>query len=217
MTHFDAVLFDLDGTLLYTLPDIHSAVSRALTLCGYPARTMDETRRFVGSGSRALVARSLGDGAPAEEIDRVLRTYRAEYKAALMVDTVPYDGMPELLQALRAAGVRLGVATNKPQENAERIIEHYFPGQFGAVEGTREGRALKPDPAICADAMAALDALPERTLFVGDSDVDFATAQNAGLACVLCAWGYRPREVLAELPALAVIDSPAELARVILE
>ena len=213
MARFDAVLFDLDGTLLYTLPDIHAAVNRALTLCGHTANTREETRRAVGSGSRALVARSLPPDTPDAEIDRVLRTYRDEYRAALMVETVPYDGMPETLRALAGAGLSLGVVTNKPQENAERIIGRYFPGLFGAVEGSREGRGFKPDPAIVDDALAALGAARERTLFVGDSDVDFFTAGNAGLACVLCAWGYRARAELEKLPALGLIDSPAALLR----
>ena len=216
MPRFDAVLFDLDGTLLYTLPDIHAAINRALTLCGHKANTVDETRRFVGSGSRALVARSLEEGTPDEEIDRVLARYRAEYKAALMVDTVPYPGMEDALRALHDAGVMLGVVTNKPHENAVPMIAHYFPGLFGVTEGSREGRAFKPDPAAVRDAMAALGVSRERTLYVGDSDVDYRTAENAGLACVLCAWGYRERAQLESFPALGIIDAAAELPGYIL-
>lgn len=216
MPRFDAVLFDLDGTLLYTLPDIHAALCRALTSCGHRPNTMDETRRFVGSGSRALVARSLGAGAPDEEIDRVLVCYRAEYKAALMVETVPYPGMEDALRTLHEAGVKLGVVTNKPHENAVPMIAHYFPGLFGVTEGSREGRAFKPDPAAAKDAMAALGVTKDRTLFVGDSDVDYCTAANTGLAGVLCAWGYRAKEELLKFPALAVIDAAAELPAVIL-
>ena len=215
MARFDAVLFDLDGTLLYTLPDIHAALNRALTLCGHAANTMDETRRFVGSGSRALVARSLPGDTPDGEIDRVLGVYRAEYKAALMVDTVPYEGMAETLRALRDAGLRLGVVTNKPHENAVPMIEHYFPGLFAVTEGSREGRAFKPDPAAAQDAMRALGAAKDRTLFVGDSDVDYLTAANTGLESVLCAWGYRAREELRKFPALGLIETPAELLKFI--
>ena len=216
MPRFDAVLFDLDGTLLYTLPDIHAAINRALAQCAHAVNTMEETRRNVGSGSRALVARSLPPDTPEAEVDRVLRAYRAAYKAALMVDTVPYDGMTETLRALHDAGVKLGVVTNKPQENAAPMIEHYFPGLFCVTEGSREGRGFKPEPAIVFDAAAAIGAARERTLFVGDSDVDFLTAENAGLACVLCAWGYRARAELEKLPALGIIDTPAALLGYIL-
>ena len=114
MPHFDAVLFDLDGTLLYTLPDIHAAVCRALTLNGYGVHAMEDTRRFVGTGSRELVRKSLPADASPEEVDRVLVTYRAEYKAALVVDIVPYARIPETLAALRDKGLALGVVTNKP-------------------------------------------------------------------------------------------------------
>ena len=216
MPRFDAVLFDLDGTLLYTLPDIHAALCRALGICGHKANSLDETRAFVGSGSRALVARSLGEETPDEEIDRVLGHYRAQYKAALMVETVPYPGMEDALRSLHGAGVKLGVVTNKPHENAVPMIEHYFPGLFGVTEGSREGRAFKPEPAICFDAMRALGVEKERTLFVGDSDVDYLTAENAQLPCVLCAWGYRQREMLARFPALGLIDEPAALLKYIL-
>ena len=211
MARFDAILFDLDGTLLYTLPDIHAALNRALTACGHRANTLDETRAYVGSGSRALVARSLGEATPDEEIDRTLIRYRAEYKAALMVDTVPYAGMCDTIDALYAAGIKLGVVTNKPHENAVPMIEHYFPGRFAVTEGSREGRAFKPDSAAPLDAMAALGVKKERVLFVGDSDVDYHTAANTALACVLCAWGYRARSELERFPALGLIDEPREL------
>ena len=211
MPHFDAVLFDLDGTLLYTLPDIHSSVNAALAACGYPTHSMDDTRRFVGSGSRALMARSLGADVPAEEIDRVLVTYRRIYKENLVVETVPYDGMNELLAALRERGLALGVVTNKPHENAVYIIDRCFPGVFGVVEGNRDGHPFKPAPDAVNAALAALNISAERALYVGDSEVDFRTAQNAGMDCVLCAWGYRPRSELEKYAPLGIIDAPWEL------
>ena len=211
MPRFDAVLFDLDGTLLYTLPDIHAAVCRALTLCGYALHSMEDTRRFVGNGSRALVQRSLPPDTPAEEVDRVLRTYRAEYKAALVVDTVPYDGMPETLDALRRREIALGVVTNKPHENAVYIIDRCFPGVFGVTEGNRDGRPFKPAPESVLTALSFLGVPADRALYVGDSEVDFLTAQNAGMACVLCSWGYRPRHELEKYSPLGIIDAPGEL------
>ena len=211
MSRYDAVLFDLDGTLLYTLPDIHAAVCRALALCGYAPHSMDDTRRFVGSGSRALVQRSLPAEAPAAEVDRVLRVYRAEYKAALVVDTVPYETIPETLDALRRRGLALGVVTNKPHENAVYIIDRCFPGVFGVTEGNRDGRPFKPAPEAVNAALASLGVTAERSLYVGDSEVDFRTAQNAGMACVLCSWGYRPRNELEKYTPTGIIDAPGEL------
>lgn len=213
MPRFDAVLFDLDGTLLYTLPDIHAAVCRALTLSGYAARTMEDTRRFVGTGSRELVRKSLPADALPEDVDRVLVTYRAEYKAALVVDTVPYAGIPDTLAALREKGIALGVVTNKPHENAVYIIGRCFPGVFGVTEGNRDGKPFKPAPDAVNAALDALGVTAERSLYVGDSEVDALTAQNAGMDCVLCAWGYRPRSELEKYPALGIIGAPEELLK----
>ena len=211
MRRFDTVLFDLDGTLLYTLPDIHAAVNAALRQCGYGRNTMDETRTYVGYGSRWLIEKSLPEGAPRSEVDRVLMAYRAYYNDHLMVDTVPYPGIGETLFALRERGVALGVATNKFHDSAVRMTAHWYPSFFGSVQGNIEGRPPKPAPDAALAAMAELGGTPERTLFVGDSGPDALTAANAGMACVLCEWGYRTREELESYAPLAVIRRPEEL------
>ena len=211
MSRFDTVLFDLDGTLLYTLPDIHASVNAALALCGYGQNTLEQTRTYVGYGSRWLIEQSLPAGSPREEVDRVLAAYRAYYNDHLVVDTVPYPGLEETLAALKARGLALGVATNKFHDSAVRMMGRFFPGIFGAVEGNIQGRAAKPAPDAALAAMTALGGVRERTLFVGDSGPDALTAANAGMACVLCAWGYRSREELESYAPLAVIDRPEEL------
>ncbi len=211
MRRYDVVLFDLDGTLFYTLPDIHSAVNAALAMCGYGQNTPEETRRYVGYGSRWLIEKSLPEGAPRSEVDRVLIAYRRYYNDHLMVDTVPYPGIGEMLSALRERGAALGVATNKFHNSAVRIVNHWFPHVFGSVQGNIEGRPAKPAPDAALAAMSELGGEPERTLFVGDSGPDALTAANAGMACVLCSWGYRTREELESYDALAVINRPEEL------
>ena len=211
MRRFDTVLFDLDGTLFYTLPDIHAAVNAALRMCGYGQNTLEETRSYVGYGSRWLIEKSLPEGAPRSEVDRVLMAYRAYYNDHLMVDTVPYPGIGETLSALRERGVALGVATNKFHDSAVRMTAHWYPALFGSVQGNIEGRPPKPAPEAALAAMAELGGTPERTLFVGDSGPDALTAANAGMACVLCEWGYRTREELESYAPLAVIRRPEEL------
>ena len=215
MARCDAVLFDLDGTLLYTLPDIHASVNAALAMCGYGQNTLEQTRTYVGYGSRWLIEQSLPAESPREEIDRVLAAYRAYYNDHLVVDTVPYPGMPETLSALKARGIALGVATNKFHDSALRMMADFFPGIFGAVEGNIQGRPAKPAPDAALAAMSALGGVKERTLLVGDSGPDAMTAKNAQLACVLCAWGYRSREELASYGPLAVIDRPEELLAIV--
>ena len=133
-----------------------------------------------------------------------------------MVDTVPYPGIAEMLTALRERGVALGVATNKFHDSAVRMMARYFPGFFGSVQGNIEGRPTKPAPDAALAAMEELGAARDRTLFVGDSGPDALTAANAGMACVLCDWGYRTREELESYEGpLAVISRPKELLRYI--
>jgi len=211
MNRFDTVLFDLDGTLLYTLPDIHASVNAALSAFGYARNTMADTRAAVGYGSRWLIEKSLPEGSAAETVDRVLAFYRQYYNAHLVVDTVPYPGIGELLHALKGRGVRMGVATNKFHESAVKMMARFFPDTIEHTEGNIAGRPTKPAPDAALAAMAALGGTPERTLFVGDSGPDALTAANAGMACVLCAWGYRTEDELKSYDPLAVIRRPEEL------
>ena len=211
MNRFDAVLFDLDGTLLYTLPDIHAAVNAALAIHGYGANTLRQSREYVGHGSRWLIECSLPAGTDPEEVTRVLATYRACYAEHLMDRTEPYPGIEGMLSALKARGVRMGVATNKFHENAVLMMEHFFGGTIEVTQGNIAGRPPKPAPDTALAVMEALGAAPERTLLVGDSDVDALTARNTGISCVLCAWGYRERRELESFESLAVIDTPAQL------
>ena len=211
MNRFDAVLFDLDGTLLYTLPDIHGAVNAALTECGYPGQTLEMTRGYVGDGSRKLIERSLPAGTDPGEVTRVLAAYRACYNKNLIVDTAPYPGMPETLNALRNRGVAMACVTNKFHESAVHIIRRFFPECIPIVEGNIDGRPTKPAPDAALAAMAALGVTRERTLFVGDSGVDADTAKNTGLECVLCDWGYWDRSRLEGYDVLGIIRRPEQL------
>lgn len=211
MNRFDTVLFDLDGTLLDTLPDIHAAVNAALAAHGYPLKTPEDTRAAVGYGSRWLIEKSLPPDAGREAADTVLVTYRAYYAEHLTVHTVPYEGIAAMLAALKARGVRMGVATNKFHDNAAAMMRRYFPEYIEVTEGNVEGRPAKPAPDAALAAMEALGGTRERTLFVGDSGPDALTAANAGMACVLCTWGYRTAEELKTYGTLGVIDAPAEL------
>ena len=214
MPRFDAVLFDLDGTLLYTLPDMRLALNRALERFGHPPRTLEEVRSFVGNGVRRLVERALPPGAEADA-DGVYRCYSEWYSLHGQERVEYYPGIRETLAALRARGIRTGVVTNKTHADADAMIRRFFGGDVDVTEGKREGRPTKPDPRALRDAMALLGAGPERTLYVGDSGVDAETAKNAGVACALVSWGYRDRAELARCGALAVADTAEELLNLI--
>ena len=215
MRQFDTVLFDLDGTLLYTLPDIHASVNAALEAFSYPLNTLEDTRAAVGYGSRWLIQQSLPVGSSPETVDRVLAFYRQYYNEHLVVETVPYPGIEDTLHALKAMGVRMGVATNKFHESAVKMRARFFPDTIEHTEGNIQDRPAKPAPDAALAAMEALGGTAERTLFVGDSDPDARTAANAGMACVLCAWGYRTYGELESCGPLAVIRRPEELLKYI--
>ena len=206
---FDTVLFDLDGTLLYTLPDIREAVNHTMRAYGWPEHTMEETRGFIGNGVRKLLERAMPSGAVWS--DEIFRCYEDYYAVHGSDHVTVYPGVREMLAALRKRGVRTGVVTNKTHPSAAAMIDAFFGPTMEVTEGKRPNRPAKPAPEAVWDAMAALDAVRERTLYVGDSGVDAQTAASAGIACVLAAWGYWERERLERCEAMAVIDRPEEL------
>lgn len=213
---FKAAIFDMDGTILDTLADIAASVNASLRRFGYPARTVGQVRTFVGNGALKLVERALPPGTDEAAIRAVLTYYRPYYETHAAVDTRPYDGIPEALAALREAGVRLAVVSNKPDPAAQALAARYFPGVFDAVLGARDGLPVKPAPALMREAMRLVGVRPDETVYVGDSDVDIETAKNAGTACLCAAWGFRDEAFLRAHGAAAVLRSPSELPRAIL-
>jgi phosphoglycolate phosphatase len=206
-----AVLFDLDGTLVDSLADIADALDAVLRELGHPTHSLEAYRRFVGEGARELVRRALPSGA-ASQLDDALARYKARYRAQLVEKTRPYEGIPELVAALRARGVPLAVVTNKPHDAAIEVIERLFsPGTFERVLGQQDGVPHKPDPTGPRAILRALDVRPSDALFVGDSDTDMRTARNAGMRAVGVTWGFRARAELEASGAEHLVDHPREI------
>ena len=210
------VIFDLDGTLLNTIDDLGYACNHALEACGFPTHAIEEYPRLVGNGVNKLIERALPEGQKDEETVLRVRAHFVPYYNAHNCDfTRPYDGIPELLESLKARGCMLAVASNKYQAATEKIVSHFFPGVFDVVLGEREGVPRKPDPQIVRDTEAKLqrDKVPSTysVLYVGDSLVDQATAANAGVPFVACSWGFVAREKLEEAGCERIIDNPMEL------
>lgn len=205
----DAWIFDLDGTLLDTLDDLADSINVMLAERGLPLRDRDEVCAGVGDGMRKLVERMLPvEQAGEAEIDAALEQYRAAYRGRWNRRTRPYPGIEAELRRLTAAGVPLGVVSNKPQEFTERMISHYFPAPevvFGAVFGQRDGVPVKPDPAGLIEAAGVLAVDPGRCAYVGDSPGDVLAARRAGMRAVGVNWGFRSGEVLREAGAEVVV------------
>lgn len=208
------VIFDLDGTLLNTIDDLAAAANHALSACGFPARSVEECRQFVGNGVAKLLERALPLGHKTPENLAAMRTaFFAYYDEHLADKTHPYSGITQLLTTLQKRGVKLAVASNKYQRATERLIKHFFPQiTFAAVLGQRENIPVKPHPQIVEDILALAHETHAHTLYVGDSDVDMQTAQNAGVKACAVTWGFRSREVLAAYQPFALIDHPQDLA-----
>ena len=193
---YQTAIFDMDGTILETLEDMCASVNVTMDHVGYPWRTMDEVRRFVGNGAAKLIERCMPAGAEDPRYPAALEFYRAYYDAHAQIKTGPYPGIPELLNQLSREGVRLAVVSNKPDEAVRALTERYFPGVFPVAIGNRDGWATKPAPDSVYEAMCLLGARRESTVYVGDSDVDVDTARNAGLDSVIVTWGFRDEDFL---------------------
>ncbi len=208
---YQLAVFDLDGTILNTLDDLADSLNAALAAAGYPLRTRDEVRCFVGNGIRKLMERGVPEGTPTEEIDRVHRLFTAHYNAHCADKTGPYAGIPALLVALRAAGMRTAVLSNKADEAVQKLCARYFPGMFDAVQGERAPFPRKPEPDALYAMLGELGIAREETVYIGDSEVDIATARNAGLAAILVDWGFRDRETLLAAGAESIVSAPEDL------
>lgn len=207
---YEAILFDLDGTLLNTLEDLKDSCNAALEACGYAPRTLDEVRRFVGNGVGLLMRRALPEGVGEEEWARCLALFKAHYQNNLDNKTRPYPGIEQALDALLARGYRIGVVSNKFDAAVKALCAHHFPRIQVAV-GEREGVRKKPAPDSALAAAQALGVQPASALYVGDSEVDIQTARNAGMDCLSVDWGFRPEAVLREAGATRIIHSPGAL------
>ncbi len=194
-----AVIFDLDGTLTDTLDDLADAVNYVLSVHNYPQRTRDEIRSFVGNGLYMLMRRSL----PESESDDIAAVCTNEltvyYKEHSIVKTKPYDGIVALLEKLNNDGILCAVATNKKEAAAREICEYFFGSLLCNVKGDNGSRRLKPDRAVVDELLLEMNVLANETLYVGDSEADAYTANNANLTAIGVTWGFRTQKQLSDV------------------
>jgi haloacid dehalogenase superfamily, subfamily IA, variant 3 with third motif having DD or ED/haloacid dehalogenase superfamily, subfamily IA, variant 1 with third motif having Dx(3-4)D or Dx(3-4)E len=216
MSKYNAVIFDLDGTLLHTLEDIGDSVNAVLRQHGYTEHSYEQYRRIIGNGARNLVKSSLPSGLNDEIVDVVLDEYKHCYAKNLMNKTRPYPGITEMLYALAALNIKMSVCSNKHNEATTLLVHKLLPKDvFSCIYGERPDVARKPDPASTLEIAANMGIPPQETLYVGDSIVDMQTAQNAGMPSVGVLWGFRERSELIEGGAVFVIDAPCKLIKII--
>lgn len=213
---YKLAVFDMDGTILDTLEDLKDSTNFALEKCGYPTRTYDEVRRFVGNGIRKLIERAVPEGLTVEQIDRVHEVFTEHYKVHCADKTKAYDGIKPLLEKLRANGVKTAVVSNKADYGVQELCKEYFDGLFDYAIGEREGIRRKPAPDSVNEALRVLGMSKSEAVYIGDSDVDFETAKNAELPCISVLWGFRDEEFLREKGATLFVHDPAEIYDIVM-
>lgn len=208
---YKAVLFDMDGTVLDTVGDLRDAINVSLEKFGFPTRTEEEVKSFLGKGPAHFVGCAVPDGIDEAIRQQVLAFYEPYYNSHCQIKTAPYPGIMALLVALKQRGIKLAVISNKQEPAVKALARQHFTGLLELAVGTNAQIHRKPDPSAVLAAMEQLGVAKNETLYVGDMDVDLDTARNAGIDCVCVAWGFLGRKKLEALGAEHIVDSAEEL------
>ncbi|MBR2113477.1 MAG: HAD family hydrolase [Prevotella sp.] len=216
---YNVYIFDLDGTLLDTLQDLANSVNYALRQHGMPEHSIDDIRRFVGNGVRLLMERSVPDGARNPQFEDTFAIFRQHYMQHSLDTTRPYDGIPELIHELKNRGCQMAVVSNKMLAATQELVHHFFPDIPVAIgEHEAAGIRKKPAPDTVYEALRQLG-YPFQlegdsgrvAVYIGDSDVDLATASNSGLPCISVLWGFRDRDFLLAHGATTFAEHPLDI------
>lgn len=208
---YDTIIFDLDGTLLNTLDDLADSTNYALSQMGFPCRTIDEVRQFVGNGVKLLIDRAVPTGISEDKKEKCLSIFKEYYSKNMENKTRPYDGIIEMLSNLKKLNINIAVVSNKFDRAVKGLCEKYFSGYVNIAVGESEKIRKKPAPDSVLEVIKILGSSKESTLYVGDSDVDVITAHNAKIKCIGVTWGFRDKDLLQSCGADYIIDKPCQI------
>jgi len=208
---YECALFDLDGTLLDTLTDLKNSVNAALSAFNFPCRSQNEIRCFVGHGVKKLIERSVPQNCPEGLCNQVFQFFMQHYEHHLADNTKAYDGILPMLQSLQQAGIKIAVISNKADSAVQALCRQYFAGLYALAAGAKDNIRKKPFPDSVLYAMKSLSAKQEKTVYIGDSEVDIETAKNADIRCLSVSWGFRSRAELLAAKAETIIETPREI------
>jgi phosphoglycolate phosphatase len=209
------LIFDLDGTLLNTATDLENALNYALRTHHLPEKSTAETLKLLGNGIDMLVAGAIPNGKENPVFADLFQTFKTYYTAHINDYTAPYDGIMDLLTTLKAQNVKMGIVSNKFDDGVKALAHKFFADVITHAQGVTESVKKKPAPDAVFALIKELHAENEHNLYIGDSEVDIATANNAGVPCISVAWGFRSREFLQSIHAQTIIDTPRELLKYI--
>lgn len=211
MKTYRLVIFDMDGTILYTLDDIADGVNASLRKHGLPEKDKDDIRRHIGNGIRHEIESSVPEGTSEEMIDAVYEDFHVWYEIHCNDRTRPYDGIIPLMEKLKEKGILCAVVSNKADYAVKKLDEIYFTGLISAGVGESENIARKPAPDEVNEVLRLLDVNREDAVYVGDSEVDIETGKNAGMDCIAVTWGYRDEAWLKRCGGEVIVHTPSEL------
>ena len=216
---YDTIIFDLDGTLLDTLEDLMDSVNYIMDKYGFPRRTLEEIRTFVGNGLKNLLTKCVPTDMSETDFEEALSEFKEYYGKNCQIKTRPYDGVMECIEALKKKGYKMAIVSNKADPAVKELNKIYFKGLIDVAIGERPGVARKPAPDSVYQALEELGISmkdrEKKALYIGDSEVDRATAENAGLDCMSVEWGFRERKLLESLKPKYLISHPMDVVKIL--
>lgn len=215
MSKYKSIIWDMDGTLLDTLDDLTDSVNEALKEFQLPARTRSEIRSYVGNGVLRLLELSVPNGKEHPQFEDIFSFFKSRYVLNCRNKTKPYDGLEKLLFELKSKRYRMAIVSNKIDSAVKELSELYFNDSIDVAIGDSEGHRRKPFPDNLLEAMLLMEANKESTVYIGDTEVDIATAENSGIDYICVSWGFRNKKELQASGAKLIVDTPEELASVL--
>lgn len=211
----DTVIFDLDGTLLNTLDDLHACFNHAIKEFGYPERTKEEIRNFVGNGVQKALERALPENISQSELEKVVDCFKKYYSQNMNTYTKPYDGVEEMLKDLQSKGFKLGIVSNKFDDAVKALSKKYFGSSIAYAVGEGYGIRRKPEADGVNKVLSELKSKKENAIYVGDSEVDIQTAENSNLPCISVLWGFKDKDFLVKNGAKYIAQTPKDIISII--
>lgn len=214
---YKLIIFDMDGTILNTLEDLTDSTNFALKENGFPIRDIQEIRRFVGNGIAKLIERAVPEGTSLEIVNKVLEDFTKHYKSHCADKTAPYEGIISLINELKKGDYQVAVVSNKADFAVQELCKQYFPNLFDMAVGERVGVQKKPAPDMVNQVLQEMNIQREQSIYIGDSEVDVQTAQNAKMDMIAVTWGFRDKEELLSRGVTKCADTPEEVWKLLID
>ncbi|SNU08698.1 phosphoglycolate phosphatase [Lachnospiraceae bacterium] len=215
MSIINTIVFDMDGTVLNTIDDLTVSMNYVLDKFNMPGHTMEEYRMFFGNGIEFALRKSVPEDTPSDVIKEMISVFKEHYDIHCLDNTKPYDGILSLMNELKQQGYKMAIVSNKIDSAVKELNEKFFSGVVDVAIGEKPGIKRKPSPDTVLEALKELKSNVNEAVYVGDSEVDYATAQNSGLPCISVLWGFRDRKYLEDIGADTFAEKPEDIIKLL--